>query len=159
VDHVRRIGRSVASPPKPVWPSGSAGYRVAPSRAVAPTSSYRLHRRHESREGTPQSAGRAAKSRLAFLCHPIPETGCFHLPFISFNAPSCVASPCATTSFRCLSCPPSRRAGAGSVGPIAVAKTPFIPPTHGARHVFRRVSLELSRLLTVLTLDTPHAAG
>ncbi|HEY4896109.1 MAG TPA: hypothetical protein VII01_08460, partial [Solirubrobacteraceae bacterium] len=54
--------------------------------------------------GTRQSSGRAAKSRLAFLYHPIPERGCFHLPFISFNAPSCVASPFATASFRCMSC-------------------------------------------------------
>ncbi len=51
-----------------------------------------------------QSSGSAAKSCLALLYHPIPETGCFHLPFISFKARSCVASPCATTSLRCLSC-------------------------------------------------------
>ncbi len=54
--------------------------------------------------GTHQSSGRSAKSRLAFLYHPIPERGCFHLPFISFKALSCVASPFATASFRCLSC-------------------------------------------------------
>lgn len=30
--------------------------------------------------------------------------GCFHLPFISCSALSCVVSPFATTSFRCLSC-------------------------------------------------------
>jgi hypothetical protein len=54
--------------------------------------------------GTDQSSERAAKSRLAFLYHPIPEMGCFHLLFISFRASSCVASPLATTSFRCLSC-------------------------------------------------------
>ena len=33
-----------------------------------------------------QSSGRAAKSRLACLYHPIPEMGCFHRPFISFEA-------------------------------------------------------------------------
>lgn len=33
-----------------------------------------------------QSSGRAAKSRLACLYHPMPESGCFHLPLISFEA-------------------------------------------------------------------------
>jgi hypothetical protein len=33
-----------------------------------------------------QSAGRAAKSRLAFLYQPIPARGCFHRPFMSFRA-------------------------------------------------------------------------
>jgi hypothetical protein len=51
-----------------------------------------------------QSSARAAKSRLAFLYHPIPAMGCFHLPFIAFKALLCVSSPPATISFRCLSC-------------------------------------------------------
>ena len=51
-----------------------------------------------------QSSGRAAKSRFAFLYHPIPEIGFFHRPFMSFNALSCVLSPCSTASLRCLSC-------------------------------------------------------
>jgi hypothetical protein len=51
-----------------------------------------------------QSSGRAAKSRLAFLYHPNPETGFLHLPFISFKAGWCVSSPPATISFKCLSC-------------------------------------------------------
>ena len=33
-----------------------------------------------------QSSARASKSRLACLYHPIPEMGCFHRPFISFEA-------------------------------------------------------------------------
>ena len=53
---------------------------------------------------TDHSSGRAAKSRLVFLYHAIPEKGFFHLPFISFNAPLCVSSPPATISFRWLSC-------------------------------------------------------
>ena len=40
-----------------------------------------------------QFSGRAPKSRLACLYHPIPETGCFHRPFISFAAGWCSASP------------------------------------------------------------------
>jgi hypothetical protein len=51
-----------------------------------------------------QSSGRAAKSRLVFLYHAIPDTGFFHLPFISFKALSCVSSPPATISFKCVSC-------------------------------------------------------
>src|SRR3984893_18280714 len=51
-----------------------------------------------------QSSGRAAKSRLVFLYHAIPDKGCFHLPFIAFKALLCVSSPPATISFRCLSC-------------------------------------------------------
>ena len=51
-----------------------------------------------------QSSGREAKSRLAFLYHPIPDTGCFHLPFISFKAFLCASSPLETISFKCLSC-------------------------------------------------------
>ena len=35
----------------------------------------------------PHDSGSAAKSRLAFLYQPIPATGCFHRPFISFKAP------------------------------------------------------------------------
>src|SRR2546428_381842 len=55
-------------------------------------------------EPADQSSGSAAKSRLAFLYHPIPDMGFFHLPFIAFKAPLCVSSPAATISFRCLSC-------------------------------------------------------
>jgi hypothetical protein len=51
-----------------------------------------------------QPSGRAAKSRLAFLYHPIPDMGCFHLPFISFKALWCVSSRPATISLKCLSC-------------------------------------------------------
>src|ERR1700733_7399958 len=51
-----------------------------------------------------QSSGRAAKSRLAFLYPPIPATGCFHLPFISFRASLCASSPLETISFKCVSC-------------------------------------------------------
>src|ERR1017187_3326956 len=54
---------------------------------------------------TDQSSGRAAKSRLALLYHPIPAMGFFHLPFISFKALSCDSSPPATISFKWLSCP------------------------------------------------------
>src|ERR1700687_5757249 len=53
---------------------------------------------------TDQFSGRAAKSRLAFLYHFIPDLGCLHLPFISFKAPLCASSPPATDSLRCLSC-------------------------------------------------------
>jgi hypothetical protein len=53
---------------------------------------------------TDQSSGRAAKSRLVFLYHPIPEMGFFHRPFISFKALWCASSPPATISFRWLSC-------------------------------------------------------
>ena len=53
---------------------------------------------------TDQSSGRAAKSRLVFLYHAIPDKGCFHRPFISFNAFSCVSSPLVTVSFKWLSC-------------------------------------------------------
>ena len=53
---------------------------------------------------TDQSSRRAAKSRLAFLCHAIPDKGCVHLPFISFNALLCDSSPLETISFKCLSC-------------------------------------------------------
>src|SRR5260370_835000 len=51
-----------------------------------------------------QSSGRAAKSRLVFLYHPIPDMGFLHRLFISFKALSCVASPFATVSLRCRSC-------------------------------------------------------
>src|SRR3989442_3812605 len=34
----------------------------------------------------------------------MPERGRFHRPFICFKAGSCVWSPLATVSFRCLSC-------------------------------------------------------
>lgn len=51
-----------------------------------------------------QSSGRAAKSRLVFLYHAIPDKGFFHLPFIPFKALLCVSSPPATISFKCLSC-------------------------------------------------------
>jgi hypothetical protein len=54
--------------------------------------------------GTHQSSGRAAKSRLAFLYHAIPDRGFFHLPCISLKALLCVSSPLATVSFRWLSC-------------------------------------------------------
>jgi hypothetical protein len=50
------------------------------------------------------SSGKAAKSRLVFLYHPIPARGCFHLSFISFKAPWCSSSPSATISCKCLSC-------------------------------------------------------
>src|SRR5438270_11590837 len=58
----------------------------------------------EARVGTHQSSGRAAKSRLAFRYHPIPDKGFFHLPCISLKAFLCVSSPPSTSSFRCLSC-------------------------------------------------------
>src|ERR1019366_9892027 len=45
-----------------------------------------------------QPSGKAAKSRLVFLYHPIPLMGFFHRPFISFKALSCVVSPLATIS-------------------------------------------------------------
>lgn len=51
-----------------------------------------------------QSSGRAAKLRLVFLYHPIPDMGFFHRPFMSFKALSCASSPLVTISFRCLSC-------------------------------------------------------
>jgi hypothetical protein len=54
--------------------------------------------------GTDQSSGRAAKSRLVFRYHPIPDKGFFHLPCISVKAPLCVSSPLTTISFRWLSC-------------------------------------------------------
>ena len=54
--------------------------------------------------GTHQSSGRAAKSRLAFRYHAIPDRGFFHLPCISREALLCVSSPLATISFRWLSC-------------------------------------------------------
>jgi hypothetical protein len=59
---------------------------------------------HPDFSSSDQPSGSAAKSRLAFLYHPIPDMGRLHLPFISFKAPSCVVSPLATISFRCLSC-------------------------------------------------------
>ena len=62
------------------------------------------HRTHGVHGPDGQLSGRAAKSRLAFLYHPIPDTGCFHLFFISFKALSCVLSPAETVSFKCLSC-------------------------------------------------------
>jgi hypothetical protein len=54
--------------------------------------------------GTHQSSGRAAKSRLVFLYHAIPDKGFFHLPCISLKALLCASSPPATISFRWLSC-------------------------------------------------------
>src|ERR1035438_9816898 len=53
---------------------------------------------------TDQSSERAAKAFLVFLYHPIPDTGCFHLSCMLFRASLCVSSPCATISFRWLSC-------------------------------------------------------
>jgi hypothetical protein len=47
-----------------------------------------------------QSSGRAPKSRLACLYHPIPEMGCFHRPFISFEAGWCSSSPPLAISLR-----------------------------------------------------------
>jgi hypothetical protein len=111
------VGLSVGAATSSASPSQSqdsdASYGAPSAKALANQTSmswvsrYSLSRRRLSAGagvGTHQSSGRAAKSRLAFLYHPIPEMGCFHLPFISFKALSCVASPFATTSFRCLSC-------------------------------------------------------
>ena len=50
-----------------------------------------------------QSSGRAVKSRLACLYHPIPEMGCFHRPFISLEAGWCSSSPPFAISLRCRS--------------------------------------------------------
>src|SRR6266568_3799992 len=50
-----------------------------------------------------QSSGRAAKAFFVFIYHPIPAMGFFHRPFIIFKALSCVSSPLATISLRCLS--------------------------------------------------------
>jgi hypothetical protein len=57
----------------------------------------------EAGVGTHQSSGRAAKSRLVFLYHAIPDNGFFHLPCISLKALLWVSSPLATISFKCAS--------------------------------------------------------
>ena len=58
-----------------------------------------------------QSSGAAAKLRLVFLYHPIPDMGFFHRPFMSFKALSCASLPVATISFGCGSFRVSRSGG------------------------------------------------
>src|SRR5438093_13427420 len=79
------------------------GYEVVEvrgdDRVDTPTDLERLEGGYGARR-TDQSSGRSAKWRLAARYQPIPEMGCFHLPFISFRALACVSSPSATISLR-----------------------------------------------------------
>jgi hypothetical protein len=102
----------------PAAPRRPSRMTAAPDQARRPTRHWTPRHRRRGRAdarcrddaergsevGNHQSRGRAAKSRLVFLYHAIPDKGFFHLPCISLKALLCVSSPLATISFRWLSC-------------------------------------------------------
>jgi hypothetical protein len=102
----------------PAAPRRPSRMTAAPDQAHRPTRHWTPRHRRRGRAdarcrddaergsevGNHQSRARAAKSRLVFLYHAIPDKGFFHLPCISLKALLCVSSPLATISFRWLSC-------------------------------------------------------
>ena len=83
------------------WAEGCIPEQMAGNAEVA--ISHARSSRAKWKVGSSQSWGSAAKSRLVFRYHVMPEIGRFHRPFIAFKASACVPSPPATLSLRCLS--------------------------------------------------------
>ena len=76
-----------------------------------------------------QPCGRAAKSRLAFLYHAMPDRGCLQRPFISFSASLCSSSPpnrSERETGRQRSMPTGRLPPVGRVGPPPPASGPLL---------------------------------